>query len=92
MALPTRTSPVHHMACLVACDGDRLSIMGKRRGPVGLLYGENVAKHTYVGPTTFRGKCSTCGEPRNRHCGRCKACPGFHVGECMTGYATGASH
>lgn len=62
------------------------------RGAVGLLYGENVPKHTYEGPLKFKGKCAKCGEPRNRHCGHCKGCPGFHVSVCMLGNQTGFMH
>lgn len=38
--------------------------------------------HTYDGPLKFRATCERCSQPRNRHCGSCKGCPGYHATAC----------
>lgn len=58
----------------------------------GLLNKTTAVGRLYDGPLKFKGKCNNCVEPRNRHCGHCKACPGYHIAECMTGPQTGAWH
>lgn len=62
-----------------------------KKSDTGLLRPDQTGYY-YSGPMKFKGKCSNCGEPKNRHCGRCKACPGYHRAECILGPATGAWH
>lgn len=62
------------------------------RQPPKLLRGAQLDAHRYAGPTKFRGRCERCGDPRNQHCGRCRACPGYHAVDCMVSHATGAWH
>lgn len=61
------------------------------RGAVNLITATD-KKRLFAGPVKFKGICTNCKEPRNRHCGRCKACPGNHVNVCMTGHGSGAWH
>lgn len=62
------------------------------RGQVKLWNRQTCAGKLYEGPPKFKAKCSNCEAPRNRHCGRCRACPGGHMEDCMKSYATGAWH
>jgi hypothetical protein len=60
--------------------------------PVNLWDKTTSEGHLYAGPTRFKATCDNCGEPRNRHCGRCLGCPGGHMEDCMKSHATGAFH
>jgi hypothetical protein len=60
--------------------------------PVKLWNSRTCLGKLFDGPVQFKAKCGNCGVPRNRHCGRCRACPGGHMEDCLKSHATGAWH
>lgn len=69
--------------------------MGKKRrgSTVQLIVDDEGRKaHLYEGALKFRGECANCDALRNQHCGRCRACPGWHEYQCMMGYDAGTFH
>ncbi|OJV57941.1 MAG: hypothetical protein BGO38_06885 [Cellulomonas sp. 73-145] len=50
-----------------------------------------VAAHVYAGPPKFKGICTNCGDTRNKHCGRCHACAGYHLGDCVQLHGLGST-
>lgn len=65
-------------------EGSRRHRRPRRGLNSGMLSATTASGRVYAGPTRFKGRCEHCAETRNRHCGTCLACRGWHREGCNT--------